>query len=52
MFVWLYGLPIPPSLNHAYPTRRNGRRCKSLELRNWQADVMEWALLNRQQLIK
>jgi len=44
--VWLYGLPIPPSLNNAYPSV-NGRRVQSKELHRWKVDMMEWALINR-----
>lgn len=31
----VYELPLPPPLNHAYPTGKNGRRHKSERLTTW-----------------
>jgi Holliday junction resolvase RusA-like endonuclease len=44
--MWLVGIPIPPSLNNAYPTSRYGVRMKSQELQLWERDFQTWAFLN------
>lgn len=42
----LGGVPLPPSMNNAYPTNRYGVRFKSKDYRQWEKDLKVWALLN------
>lgn len=43
-------IPMPPSLNNAYPTGRNGRRYKSEKYRAWERDFTIWGFENSKQL--
>ena len=40
-------LPLPPSVNHLYPTGKDGRRYKSKEYRDWIKEAQEKAFLQR-----
>ncbi len=40
----LASLPIPPSMNNAYPTNRYGRRFKSIEYVHWEREFNNWCL--------
>lgn len=42
----LLGIPMPPSLNNAYPSNKSGRRFKSKEYSLWEKDFGVWAFLN------
>lgn len=42
--VWLENIPIPPTLNRAYPSNRQGRRFKSKELTHWETSFRIWSL--------
>lgn len=44
--MWFTGIPIGPSVNHAYPSSRYGRRFKSKEMLLWQRQFDVWALKN------
>lgn len=44
------GIPIPPSLNNAYPTAKSGVRIKSKELRQWERDFQSWSLIKIPQI--
>jgi len=44
--MWLKNIPIPPSLNNAYPTGRGGGRYKSKELVCWEREFSGWACQN------
>lgn len=46
--VWLTHIPIPPSINNAYPTSRTGRRFKSKELITWEREFRVWGMLHCQ----
>lgn len=48
----LVGIPIPPSMNNAYPTGKNGRRYKSAELTRWQTEFQIWSFLNRMHVLE
>jgi Holliday junction resolvase RusA-like endonuclease len=39
----LSGIPMPPSVNNAYPSSRTGRRFKSKELTSWERQFQVWA---------
>ena len=38
------GIPIPPSLNNAYPSLKSGLRVKSKELNQWEKNFYVWSL--------
>lgn len=42
----MVGIPIPPSLNNAYPTGRHGKRFKSSDLVKWEREFDMWAFLH------
>lgn len=42
----LEGIPIPPSMNNAYPTNKWGRRYKSKPFVEWERDFRIWCLKN------
>lgn len=39
-------IPIPPSINHAFPTAWNGRRFKSKAYTDWEKEFELWRLKN------
>lgn len=44
---WLIGMPIPPSINHAYVNSKWGGRFKSQEMVLWERDFQAWTLTCR-----
>lgn len=44
--MWLRGIPIPPSLNNAYPSDKLGRRFKSAKFKAWEKIFSDWTFLN------
>lgn len=42
----LKNIPLPPSMNMAYPSAKNGRRFKSKQFKCWEAEFKTWALVH------
>lgn len=49
--VWILSqIPIPPSLNNAYPTSKHGYRYKSKALVEWERELERWAFTKVKEL--